>query len=193
MENNFSIDNVCVELGITRQMLNVKCRKLGIVKKKVGRRSYITAQQLKKLKGKKITSKPIREDTERSGISSGNDERLIKKLEDEVEYLKKKLDEEGEKVKGSINVVFEQQRVISSLRDENQKLLPFAPPKKKKEGRWQDKMNEMDELKDELEELKNKPSFLGRLFGKKRVETKKKYDVDANGLPLNKKYNDEEE
>ena len=151
MENKYSIDEVCKELGITRQMLNVKCRKMKIEKVKVGRRSYISTKQLKMLRGSKTTTKPKQTDTKSSGGSGLVDERLIERLVEENEYLKKKLDEEGDKVKGSLNVIFQQTERITKLEADNTRLLPFGDP---------------DHIIGD-NKTTTEPSFLQRLFGKK--------------------------
>ena len=109
-------------------MLNVRCRKFGVEKIKDGRRSYISLQQLKTLRGSKTTKASKDDDTKTSGVSGNVDERLIQRLADENEYLRKKLDEEGDKVKGSLNVIFQQTERISKLETENTRLLPYAPP-----------------------------------------------------------------
>ena len=124
----YSIEEVCKELGITRQMVNVKCRKMKIEKEKVGRRSYISTQQLKMLRGGKTSTTPKKSDTGTADGSVSVDERLIERLVQENDYLKKKLDEEGDKVKGSLNVIFQQTERITKLETENTRLLPYAPP-----------------------------------------------------------------
>jgi hypothetical protein len=124
----YSIEEVCKELGITRQMVNVKCRKMKIEKEKVGRRSYISSQQLKMLRGGKTSTTPKKSDTGTADGSVSVDERLIERLVQENDYLKKKLDEEGDKVKGSLNVIFQQTERITKLETENTRLLPYAPP-----------------------------------------------------------------
>jgi hypothetical protein len=123
----YSIEEVCEQLGISRQGMNVRCRKYGIEKIKEGRRSYLTTQQIKILKGSKSSKTPENDDTETSGGSQTGDERLITRLTDENDYLRKKLDEESEKVKGSLNVIFQQTERIGKLEMENNKLLPYAP------------------------------------------------------------------
>ena len=123
----YTIDEVCKELGISRQMLNVKCRKMKIEKVKVGRRSYISTQQLKVLKGSKTSATQKHSHTRTAGDSVSVDERLIERLVEENEYLKKKLDEEGDKVKGSLNVIFQQTERITKLETDNNRLLSYAP------------------------------------------------------------------
>ena len=147
----YTIDEVCKELGISRQMLNVRCRKFGVEKIKDGRRSYISIQQLKTLRGSKTTKTPKKSDTGTADGSVSVDERLIERLVEENDYLKKKLDEEGDKVKGSLNVIFQQTERITKLETENTRLLPYAPP---------DLDNE--------EEEKEEPSLLKKWFGKKK-------------------------
>jgi len=147
----YTIEEACSELGITRQMLNVKCRKLDIKKEKIGRSSYISPQQLKKLKGGKTSPTSKGNDKKTSGGSVNVDERLIERLVAENDYLKKKLDEEGDKVKGSLNVIFQQTERITKLEADNTRLLPYSDP---------------DEI-DHKEETKSQPSLMSRLFGKK--------------------------
>ena len=158
----YSIEEVCEQLCITRQGMNVRCRKYGVEKIKEGRRSYLTTQQIKILKGGKSPTTPEKDDTERfEGLegSQTGDERLITRLTDENDYLRKKLDEEGDKVKGSLNVIFQQTERIGKLEMENNRLLPYAPP--------------ADIMENEVEmERKQKQSFpnqswLGKWFGKK--------------------------
>ena len=123
----YSIEEVCEQLGISRQGMNVRCRKYGIEKIKEGRRSYLTTQQIKILKGGKTSKTPENDDTERFEGSQTGDERLITRLTEENDYLRKKLDEEGDKVKGSLNVIFQQTERIGKLETENTRLLPYAP------------------------------------------------------------------
>ena len=123
----YSIEEVCEQLGISRQGMNVRCRKYGVEKIKEGRRSYLTTQQIKILKGGKTSKTPEKDDTERYEGSQTGDERLITRLTEENDYLRKKLDEEGEKVKGSLNVIFQQTERIGKLETENSRLLPYAP------------------------------------------------------------------
>lgn len=149
----YSIEEVCKELDISRQMLNVRCRKLGIEKIRDGRRSYISTQQLKTLKGSKTTNRVKQDDTKRSEGSVNVDERLITRLAEENEYLRKKLDEEGDKVKGSLNVIFQQTERITKLETENNRLLPYAPP---------------DETIENKPVAEKDPTLLQRLFGKKK-------------------------
>ena len=122
-----SIDEACDKLGISRQGLNARCRKLGIEKTKEGRRSYFTTKQMKILGGSKTPETPKKDDTERSGDDYSGNERLITRLTEENDYLRKKLDEESEKVKGSLNVIFQQTERIGKLETENSRLLPYAP------------------------------------------------------------------
>ena len=155
----YSIEEVCETLGISRQGLNARCRKLGVEKIKEGRRSYITHKNFQILKGGKTPPTPKKDDTERFAGSQTGDERLITRLTDENDYLRKKLDEEGDKVKGSLNVIFQQTERIGKLEMENNRLLPYAPP--------------ADIMENEVEmERKQKQSFpnqswLGKWFGKK--------------------------
>ena len=48
-------------------------------------------------------------------------------MTEENDYLSKKLDEESEKVKGSLNVIFQQTERIGKLETENTRLLPYPP------------------------------------------------------------------
>ena len=155
----YSIEEVCEQLGISRQGMNVRCRKYGIEKIKEGRRSYLTTQQIKILKGGKTSKTPENDDTERFEGSQTGDERLITRLTEENDYLRKKLDEEGEKVKGSLNVIFQQTERIGKLETENTRLLPYAPPADIME-------NEVEMEQKQKQEFPNQ-SWLGKLFGKK--------------------------
>ena len=123
----YTIDEVCKKLDITRQGMNVRCRKLGIVKIKEGRNSYLTTQHIKLLTGSKTRVTVKKDDTERLVNDNDGNERLITRLTEENDYLRKKLDEESEKVKGSLNVIFQQTERIGKLEMENNKLLPYAP------------------------------------------------------------------
>ena len=123
----YTIDEVCKKLDITRQGMNVRCRKLGIVKIKEGRNSYLTTQHIKLLTGSKTRVTVKKDDTERLVNDNDGNERLITRLTEENDYLRKKLDEESEKVKGSLNVIFQQTERIGKLETENTRLLPYAP------------------------------------------------------------------
>lgn len=123
----YTISEVCKELGITRQGLNARCRKLGIEKIKDGRNSYLTTQHIKLLGGGSVSTKSKKTDTERMVNENDGNERLITRLTEENDYLRKKLDEESEKVKGSLNVIFQQTERIGKLETENSRLLPYAP------------------------------------------------------------------
>ena len=123
----YTIGEVCKELGITRQGLNARCRKLGIEKIKEGRNSYLTTQHIKLLGGGSVSTKSKKTDTERLVNENDGNERLITRLTEENDYLRKKLDEESEKVKGSLNVIFQQTERIGKLETENSRLLPYAP------------------------------------------------------------------
>ena len=83
---------------------------------------------MKILGGSKTPETPKKDDTERSGDDYSGNERLITRLTEENDYLRKKLDEESEKVKGSLNVIFQQTERIGKLETENSRLLPYAPP-----------------------------------------------------------------
>jgi len=155
----YSIDEVCETLGISRQGLNARCRKLGVEKIKEGRRSYITHKNFQILKGGKTPPTPKKDDTERFGGSQTGDERLITRLTDENDYLRKKLDEEGEKVKGSLNVIFQQTERILKLETENNKMLI--------EHDWSDNMeNNIETEWKQKQEFPNQ-TWWGKLFGKK--------------------------
>ena len=151
-----SIDEACEKLGITRQGLNARCRKLGIEKIKEGRRSYITTKQMKELGSSKTPETPKKDDTERSGDDNSGNERLITRLTEENDYLRKKLDEESEKVKGSLNVIFQQTERIGKLETENSRLLPYAPLEEIIE-------NETETERKEKQKQKEK-GFWGKLF-----------------------------
>ena len=155
----YSIEEVCEQLGISRQGMNVRCRKYGIEKIKEGRRSYLTTQQIKILKGGKTSKTPEKDDTERYEGSQTGDERLITRLTEENDYLRKKLDEEGEKVKGSLNVIFQQTERIGKLETENNRLLPYAPMEDIVE-------NDIENIQKQKQEFPNQ-SWLGKWFGKK--------------------------
>ena len=151
-----TIEEACKQLGISRQGLNARCRKLGIKKTKVGRRSYFTTKQMKVLRGSKTPETPKKDNTERSGDVYSGDERLITRLTEENEYLRKKLDEESEKVKGSLSVIFQQTERIGKLETENSRLLPYAPPEDFIE-------NETETERKEKRKQKQK-SWWGKLF-----------------------------
>jgi hypothetical protein len=155
----YSIEEACEKLSITRQGMNVRCRKYGIEKIKEGRRSYLTTQQIKILRGSETSTSPEKHDTERFEKSQGVDERLIKRLEGENEYLRKKLDDESEKVKGSLSVIFQQTERIGKLEMENNRLLPYAP------------LDDIVENDREMEQKRKQEfpdqSWLGKWFGKK--------------------------
>ena len=155
----YSIEEVCEQLGISRQGMNVRCRKYGVEKIKEGRRSYLTTQQIKILKGGKTSKTPENDDTERFEGSQTGDERLITRLTEENDYLRKKLDEEGEKVKGSLNVIFQKTERIGKLETENSRLLPYAPLQDIVE-------NEVEISQKQKQEFPNQ-SWLGKWFGKK--------------------------
>ena len=155
----YSIDEVCETLGISRQGLNARCRKLGVEKIKEGRRSYLTTQQIKILKGGKTSKTQEKDDTERFEGSQTGDERLITRLTEENDYLRKKLDEEGDKVKGSLNVIFQQTERIGKLEMENNRLLPYAPPV--------DIMENEVEMEQKQKQEFSSQSWLGKWFGKK--------------------------
>jgi len=155
----YSIEEACEKLGITRQGMNVRCRKYGVEKIKEGRRSYLTTQQIKILKSGDTSTTQEKGDTERFEGSQTGDERLIKRLEEENEYLRKKLDDEGEKVKGSLNVIFQQTERIGKLETENNRLLPYAP--------LQDIMENEVEMEQKQKQEFPDQSWLGKWFGKK--------------------------
>ena len=121
----YSIEDVCVELSISRQGLNARCRKLGIEKIREGKRAYFTHQHIKILKGgggRVEGKKEDKEDTE--GIDSQS--RLIERLENENEYLRKKLDEEGDNLKGAMSIIIQNAERIKKLETENTKLLEYG-------------------------------------------------------------------
>ena len=120
----YSIDEVCKELGISRQGLNAKCRKLGIEKIKEGRRSYFTYQHLKLLKGKGTPEETKKDSTD--GISDdSNNQQLVDRLINENEYLRKKLDNESDNLKGAMSIILQHTERIKKLEMENDKLLEY--------------------------------------------------------------------
>ena len=139
--------------------MNVRCRKLGIVKIKEGRNSYLTTQHIKLLTGSKTRVTVKKDDTERLVNDNDGNERLITRLTEENDYLRKKLDEESDKVKGSLNVIFQQTERIGKLETENTRLLPYAPPADIME-------NEVEMEQKQKQEFPNQ-SWLGKWFGKK--------------------------
>ena len=155
----YSIEEACEKLGITRQGMNVRCRKYGIEKIKEGRNSYLTTQHIKLLGGGSVSTKSKKTDTERLVNENDGNERLITRLTEENDYLRKKLDEESEKVKGSLNVIFQQTERIGKLETENTRLLPYAPPADIME-------NEVEMEQKQKQEFPNQ-SWLGKWFGKK--------------------------
>ena len=84
---------------------------------------------------------------------------MITRLTEENDYLRKKLDEEGEKVKGSLNVIFQQTERIGKLETENNRLLPYAPMEDIVE-------NDIENIQKQKQEFPNQ-SWLGKWFGKK--------------------------
>ena len=156
----YSIEEVCEQLGISRQGMNVRCRKYGIEKIKEGRRSYLTTQQIKILKGGKTSKTPENDDTERFEGSQTGDERLITRLTEENDYLRKQLDVEGDKVKGSLNVIFQQTERIGKLETENSRLIPYAPIE------HHGVENEVEMEQKQKQEFPNQ-SWVGKWFGKK--------------------------
>jgi len=118
MKKYYTIDSVCLGLGISRQALNARCRKLGIEKIREGRRAYFTHQQIKILKGGKSSTIPEKDDTERFEGSQTGDERLLERLLNENDYLRKKLDDESENLKGMMGIVIK-------LEGEKRKLLEY--------------------------------------------------------------------
>tara|TARA_Y100000310_G_scaffold343701_1_gene452563 strand:- start:3007 stop:3489 length:483 start_codon:yes stop_codon:yes gene_type:complete len=120
----YSIEEVCKELNISRQGLNARCRKLDIEKIKEGRRSYFTHKQIKILKGTGTTSEPEKDDTGGAEDSTAN-QKLLDRLINENDYLRKKLDEEGENLKGAMSVIIQHTERIKKLETENDKLLEY--------------------------------------------------------------------
>lgn len=120
----YSIEDVCAELNISRQGLNVRCRKLGIVKIKEGRRAYFTHRQIKTLKGTSTREAPEKEDTEGADESS-NSKILIERLINENDYLRKKIDSGEENLKGAMSVIIQHTERIKKLETENNKLLEY--------------------------------------------------------------------
>lgn len=120
----YSIDEVCKELGISRQGLNSRCRKLGIEKIKEGRRSYFTYQHLKLLRGKVTPEEPKNDSPD--GISEdSNSQQLVDRLINENEYLRKKLDNESDNLKGAMSIILQHTERIKKLEMENDKLLEY--------------------------------------------------------------------
>ena len=156
----YTIDEVCKKLDITRQGMNVRCRKLVIVKIKEGRNSYLTTQHIKLLTGSKTRVTVKKDDTERLVNDNDGNERLITRLTEENDYLRKKLDEESEKVKGSLNVIFQQTERIGKLETENSRLIPYAPIE------HHGVENEVEMEQKQKQEFPNQ-SWLGKWFGKK--------------------------
>lgn len=116
----YSIGEVCKELGISRQGLNAKCRKLGIEKIKEGRRSYFTYQHLKILKGKGTP-----DETKTDSPDDSNTQQLVDRLINENEYLRKKLDNESDNLKGAMSIILQHTERIKKLEMENDKLLEY--------------------------------------------------------------------
>ena len=125
MKKYYSIDSVCLGLGISRQGLNARCRKLGIEKTREGRRAYFTHQQIKILEGGKTSTIPEKDDTERFEGSQTGDERLLERLLNENDYLRKKLDDESENLKGMMGIVIQNNERIKKLEGEKRKLLEY--------------------------------------------------------------------
>ena len=125
MMKKYSIDSVCDGLGITRQALNARCRKLGIEKIREGRRAYFTHKQIKILEGVGSSGTPKKDDGGRVEDVEivKTDERLIERLMNENDYLRKKLDDESENLKGMMSVIIQNNERIKKLEGENRKLL----------------------------------------------------------------------
>ncbi len=121
----YSIDSVCDVLGITRQALNARCRKLGIEKIREGRRAYFSHKQIKILKGGSSSETPKKDNGD--GVEEVDivktDERFIERLINENDYLRKKLDDESENLKGMMSVIIQNNERIKKLEGENRKLL----------------------------------------------------------------------
>tara|TARA_Y100000310_G_scaffold334253_1_gene413660 strand:- start:2530 stop:3003 length:474 start_codon:yes stop_codon:yes gene_type:complete len=119
--DRYSIDEVCEQLSITRQGLNARCRKLGIEKTREGKRAYFSSQQIKILK--RVGKLPEGTRSHREGVDP--QDKLIDRLLDENNYLRKKLDEESENLKGAMSVILQNNERIRKLETENNKLLEY--------------------------------------------------------------------
>jgi len=119
----YSIEEVCRDLGISRQGLNARCRKLGIEKVKVGRRSYFSHRQYKQLKGGDV--KETKKDDPDSAGEFSNNQILVERLINENDYLRKKLDEESNNLKGAMSVIIQHTERIKKLEVEKDKLLEW--------------------------------------------------------------------
>lgn len=120
----YSIEEVCSDFGISRQGLNARCRKLGIEKIKEGRRSYFSHRQYKQLKGTG-TTETKKEDTD-SADEFSNNQKLVDRLINENDYLRKKLDDESNNLKGAMSVIIQHTERIKKLEVEKDKLLEWS-------------------------------------------------------------------
>ena len=137
----YTIKQALNEVGISRQALNVRMKKLGISAIKKGRNSTITLEQLEQIKelNENNTASTSQAKCDNVDVSLLYEVR-IKDMETQLSYLKDQIHLEKQERAATLRALLMSQQKIKELEQENRLLL--EPPKSKS---WNSQNNDLSQ------------------------------------------------